>query len=107
MQDSDKRTVGLVATAITALLCGCPGLFSLCLGAMFAITGSIPGADIDIGGSSDPGAAIGLGIAGVCIGLLLIVIPAAVAFFTLRNRTPKIEPAPKSPTSNEPIPPAI
>jgi hypothetical protein len=107
MQDSDKRTVGLVATAITALLCGCPGLISLCFGAMFAITGSIPGSDIDIGGSSDPAAAVGLGLVGICVGVLLIVVPAAVAFFTLRNRTPKIETPPMPPSSDEPIPPAI
>jgi hypothetical protein len=107
MQDSDKRTVGLVATAITALLCGCPGLISLCFGAMFAISGSIPGADIDIGGSSDPAAAIGLGIAGICVGLLLVAVPAGVAFFMLRNRTPKVDPASRPPVSDEPLPPAI
>ena len=109
MEDSDKRNVGLIATAITAVICGCPGLISLCFGAMFAITGSIPGADIDIGGSSDPSAAIGLGIGGICIGLLLVAIPAAVGFFMLRNRT--AAPSPVAPPTtqgpDEPLPPAI
>jgi hypothetical protein len=108
MQDSDKRTVGLVATAITALLCGCPGLISLCFGAMFALTGSIPGADIDIGGSSDPAAAIWLGLGGICVGLLLVAIPAAVAFFMLRNRAASPSPpVSRPPVSDEPLPPAI
>ena len=109
MEDSDKRTVGLVATAITAVICGCPGLISLCFGAMFALTGSIPGADIDIGGSSDPAAAIGLGVGGICVGLLLVAIPAAVGFFMLRNRAPAPAPAaPRPPAGpDEPLPPAI
>ena len=50
----DRRTVGIIATAATALLCGCPGLFGLCFGAVMALVGVIPGAEIDLWGSSDP-----------------------------------------------------
>ncbi len=107
MENSDKRTVGLVATAITVVICGCPGLISLCFGAMFALTGSIPGANIDIGGSNDPRSAIGLGLGGICVGLLLVAIPAAVGYFMLRNRAP-VAAAPRPPAGpDEPLPPAI
>jgi hypothetical protein len=122
----DKKNTGLIATIATALLCGCPGLISLCMGAMFAIVGTIPGSDIDIGGSSDPAAAIGTGIAMLCGGVLFIAIPIVVGFVTLRKKpeeatpvsapvsepTPPVSPAetvvsqPKPPVDDEPLPPA-
>ncbi len=108
MEDSDKRTVGLIATAITAIICGCPGLISLCFGAIFALTGAIPGSNIDINGSSDPAAAIGLGLGGICVGLLLIAIPAVIGFIMLRNRTAAATAIPRPPSGpDEPLPPAI
>ena len=76
----DKKTTGLIATIATALLCGCPGLIGLCMGAMFAIVGTIPGSNIDIGGSSDPSAAIGTGLAMLCVGLIFVAIPVVVGF---------------------------
>ncbi len=82
----DKRTTGIVATVVAALLCGCPGIFSLCWGGIAAIVSFVPGADIDIGGSADPQAALFTGIGALCGGLLLIAIPIAVGFFTLRNK---------------------
>ena len=122
----DKKNTGLIATIATALLCGCPGLVSLCMGAMFAIVGTIPGSDIDIGGSSDPTAAIGTGIAMLCVGVIFIAIPIVVWFVTLRKKpeeaapvsapvsepTPPVSPAetvvsqPKPPVDDEPLPPA-
>jgi len=82
----DKRTTSIIATVVATLLCGCPGLFSLCFGAMFATISFIPGANIDVFGSSDPTSALYTGIGALCGGLLLIVIPVAVGFFTLRNK---------------------
>lgn len=117
----DKKTTGLIATIATALLCGCPGLFGLCMGGMFAIVGTIPGSNIDIGGSSDPAAAIGTGIAMLCVSVIFIAIPIVVGFVTLRNKpeeavpvaaapaTPPETPAPTSapePPSEKPAPPA-
>jgi len=112
MEDSNKRTVGIAATAITVIMCGCPGLASLCFGAMLALVGPMPDAHIEIGGNNDPRAAVGLGIVGICVGLLLVVIPAVVGFFTLRNTRPAAAPAvpsaPRPPTEpDEPLPPAI
>ena len=122
----DKKTTGLIATIATALLCGCPGLIGLCMGAMFALVGAIPGSNIDIGGSSDPSAAIGTGLAMLCGGVIFIAIPIVVGFVTLRKKpeeatsvstpvsetTPPASPAetvisqPKPPVDDEPLPPA-
>ncbi len=82
----DKKQIGLIATVVTALCCGLPGCFSLCLGATFAIVGVIPNSNIDIAGSSDPKAAIGLGIFMLCGGIVFLVIPIVLAFFTLRKK---------------------
>ncbi len=80
-----NRTMAIILTAVTALFCGCPGLFTAFMGAMFAVVSFIPGANIDVGGSSDPTTALMTGLGMCCIGLPLIVIPLAVGFFTLRR----------------------
>ena len=104
----DKKTTGLVATIATALLCGCPGLIGLCMGAMFAIVGTIPGSNIDIGGSSDPAAAIGTGVAMLCVGLIFVAIPVVVWFVTLRKKPEESAPVVVAPVSTPeaPRPPA-
>ncbi len=96
----NNRRVGMIATAATALLCGFPGLIGLCVGVIFAAVSQIPGAEIDIGGSSDPQSALLFGLAGICVGIVLILIPIAVGFFTLRKRQGG------SNLSEEPLPPA-
>jgi hypothetical protein len=106
----DKKTVSIIATVATVLCCGLPGCFSMCMGLMFALVGGIPGSDINIGGSNDPKAAIGVGIAMLCGGIIFIAIPIVVGFITLRKKpadalsaVPVVEPvAPPS----EPLPPA-
>ena len=118
----DKKQTGLIATIATALLCGCPGLFGLCMGAMFAVVGGIPGSDIDIGGSNSPAAAIGTGVALLCVGLIFVAIPVVVGVLTLRKPKEEsgvvdvkpveepaqpVEPAkPVEPVDDEPLPPA-
>ena len=97
----DKKTTGIVATVITVLLCGCPGLFGLCFGAFFAIIGQIPGANIDVFGSTDPGSALKWGIGTFCMGIIFVIVPIVVGILTLRNKN--TEPLP---VSDEPIPPA-
>lgn len=104
----DKRTTGIVATIVAVVLCGCPGLFALCLGALTGLAGVIPGANIDIFGSQDPQTALFTGIGILCLGLIFIAIPIIVGFVTLRNRPAPAEavnpPAPQEP--GEPLPPA-
>ncbi len=98
----DKRTAGIIATIATVVLCGCPGLISLCMGAVFAIVGPIPGANIDIFGNNDPKSALGFGLGAMCLGIIFVAIPIVVGFLTLRKR-PEVAPLPP----DEPIPPAI
>jgi hypothetical protein len=97
----DKRTTGTIVTLITVLLCGCPGLISLCMGAMFAIISFVPDADIDVFGSNDPASALQFGAGAMCLGIIFIAIPAVVAFFTLRKK--KLA---TTANINEPLPPA-
>ncbi len=82
----EKRTVGIVATVVTVLLCGCPGLFSVCWGLIAATVSFMPNADINIGGSSDPTTALLTGLGACCFGIIFIAIPIAVGFFTLRKK---------------------
>jgi len=82
----DRKT-GLIVTIVTAVICGCPGLFSCFWGLLASVISFIPGADIDIGGSSDPTAALFAGLGAVCLGLIFIVIPVAVWFFTVRGKS--------------------
>jgi hypothetical protein len=56
------------------------------MGIMFAFVGGIPGADIDVGGSSDPAAAVGMGIAMLCGGIIFFIIPFVVGFVTMRKQ---------------------
>jgi len=82
----DKRTTAIVVTVAAILLCGCPGLVSLFMGGMFALTSVIPGANIDVFGSSDPRSALNVGIAGLCVGLVFVLIAAVAIFFAWRRR---------------------
>lgn len=81
-----NRTPAIIATVATALLCGCPGLFACLFGAISAVVSFVPGADINIGGSSDPTTALFTGLGTLCVGIILVAIPVAVGFFTLRNK---------------------
>ncbi len=93
----DTKTKGIVSTIAAVVLCGCPGLFMCFLGAPYIFVSMVPGADIDIGGSSDPAAATALGVALLCVSLIFIAIPIAVGYFTLRKK-------PQADTINEPLP---
>ena len=88
----DKRNIGIIATIITVLLCGIPGLISLCLAALFVIGGPVFEKN-----SSE--LLIKLGF--LCTGLVFITIPVVVGVLTIRNRAPK----PVRTFPNEPIPP--
>lgn len=94
----NNRNTGTIATIAAALLCGCPGLLAMCWGGLAALISFVPGADIDIGGSSDPTAALASGLGTLCLGILFLAIPIAVGFFTLRKK-PEIAPQEIPPVS--------
>ena len=97
----DTKTKGIVATIAAVVLCGCPGLFMCFFGAMSTMVSFIPGADIDIGGSSDPAAATAMGIGALCLSVVFIAVPIAVGFFMLRKK-PEVA---AEVSSNETLPP--
>jgi hypothetical protein len=82
----DKKTTAIVATLAAVVLCGCPGLFAIFMGAMFAGISRIPGADIDMGGSSDPQNALYFGLGGICLGLVFILIAVVVTTIFWRRK---------------------
>jgi hypothetical protein len=99
----ENRNTAIIATLLTTLLCGCPGLFSLCMGAAASMAAVSPDSEINIQGMDGPAAALALGLGFLCLGLVLVAIPAAVGYFTLRNK-----PAARYSEAdlNEPLPPA-
>jgi hypothetical protein len=96
----DARSKGILATIASVILCGCPGLFLCVFGGLIAVGAPV---NTELNGVSSstqlPPAA---GAALLCVALILILIPIAVAFFTLRKKPT----APIPPTNNEPLPPA-
>jgi len=122
----DKKTTGLIATIATALLCGCPGLFGLCLGATSVLASFVPDANIDVFGRNNPAAATTMGFVFLCLSVIFIAIPIVVGVVTLRNKPeeaaaavidvepvakptadPVSEPKPPvPPVDDEPLPPA-
>ena len=81
----DRKTGGIIATIATVILCGCPGLLSLCMGVALAIVGLSPDANIDMFGGIDPNMAIGFGLSGICAGIIFVAIPIVVGIVTLRK----------------------
>lgn len=112
----DKKTTGLIATIATALVCGCPGVFGLCMGSTSIMASFIPGAEVDVFGSNDPAAATTMGFVFLCLSVIFLAIPIVVGVVTLR--TPKDNaaapavvdvtpsPEPVEPIDNESLPPA-
>jgi len=102
MEDqSTRNTAGIIATIVSVLLCGLPGLFGLCLGTLMAVIGLVPGAEIDFFGSSEPRRVIMAGLAVLCLGVIFVAIPLVVWSVTLRKKAPRVT------SPEEPIPPAI
>lgn len=97
----DQRTTGIIATVVTALLCGCSGLVCLFAGGITSLVSFVPGAEIDIFGRNDPQAAFGAGIGLLCLGIVFVLIPILVGIFTLRNKPQPVVPP------DEPLPPAL
>ncbi len=93
-----NRTIGVIATVVTALACGCLSIFSCVWGAIIA-----SGRPVDVtvnGQATQQTFPAWIGYFLLCLTLLMILVPVAVGVFTLR----------KKPTAtsniNEPMPPA-
>ena len=103
----DKKTVGLIATIGTALLCACPSL-CLCVWGVMGLSGTpIDVTNFDGQTTSEP-MSMGLAAGLLCLSLIGILVPIAVGFFTLRKKPEDgiIDAEPVVPVSDEPLPPA-
>ncbi len=94
-----NKNTNLIATIVAVVLCGCPGLFGLCFGAVSLLASFAPGAEIDVFGSSDPRAATTMGLAALCLSIIFLAIPIIVWFVTRRKEAATV-------SDNEPLPPA-
>lgn len=99
----DKKTVGLIATIGTALLCACPSFF-LCVWGILGVSGAPITTTVGNQQSVEP-MNPALGVALLCLSLIGLLVPVAVGFFTLRNK-PEDGVIDAEPISKEPIPPA-
>ncbi len=81
----DRRTVGIIATVATVLLCACPGLFLCLFGGLTAAGQGKYTSDV-LGSSGAGQISPGVGIALLCVGIIFIAIPIVVGFFTLRKK---------------------
>ena len=80
-----NRNTGIIATIAAVVFCGCPGLFLCIFGAVTA-TGNMP-YSTEVNGISNSGVLPSTyGFAMLCLSLILILIPVAVGFFTLRKK---------------------
>ena len=79
-----NRTLGIVITVVTALACGCASIFSCVWG--FLIASGQPISVTSNGVSTQQVLAPTIGYVLLCLTLLMILVPVAVGFFTLRRK---------------------
>ena len=82
----DRKAIAIIVTVVAIFLCACPGLFSLFMGGMFALVSFIPGADIDMFGSTDPQSALAFGAGGLCTGLVLVLVAVVAIVIVWRRK---------------------
>jgi hypothetical protein len=88
----ENRNLGIILTLVTVLLCGIPGLISICSAVILIFSNQ----NFEV-----PRLGVLLSLSLLCIGIFFIVIPFAAGLLTYRGRTQSIEPLSK----DEPIPP--
>lgn len=93
----DKRTIGIIATVLSALVCGCAAIIA-CGWGVIGVTGTpiniTSGGDQYVDTMSPT-----VGYVLLCLSALFVAVPFVIGFLTLRKK-----PAPI--VNNEPIPPA-
>jgi len=95
----NNRNNGIIATAVSAFLCGCPGLFLCIFG--IATAAGFSTFNTDLNGVTNTGALpTAYGYVMLCGALILILIPVVIGVVTLRKKPEVV------PVSNEPLPPA-
>lgn len=90
------KTGGIIATLATLVLCGLPGLILLCIGAIWTISPP-PATRTD-----NSGYVVFIYATFICGGLLLMLIPLVVGFFTLRKKSPSVPARPVTANASTP-----
>lgn len=87
-----NRTLGIIITVITALICGCAGFFSCVWG--FIIASGQP-IDVTTNGVTTPQTlSPTIGYVLLCLSVLMILVPVVVGFITLRRKPEVAEEVP-------------
>ena len=80
-----NRTIGIVATILTTIFCGCFSIMSCVWGVIIARGTPV---DVTSNGITTPQTfSPTIGYALLCLSVFMILIPAAVGFFTLRKKS--------------------
>jgi len=80
----EKRTIGIIATTLSAFLCWCASIFSCVWG--FIIVSGQPINVTSNGVSTPQTLSPTIGYVLLCVTVLMIAVPVAVGFFTLRKK---------------------
>jgi hypothetical protein len=84
-----NRTLGIIATVITALACGCASIFSCIWGFLIASGSPI---DVTSNGVITPQTFSPIiGYVLLCLTVLMLLVPVVVGFFTFRKKPGSID----------------
>jgi uncharacterized membrane protein len=97
---NNNRTIGIVVTALTAIICCCAAIFSAIFGGTIASGAPLTLTDTS-GISTSQTYPPTIGYALLLLSILFVLVPLAVGFFTLRRK-----PQTASQGNNGPLPPA-
>jgi hypothetical protein len=97
-----SRNASIAVTIITVLCCACPGLVMCVFGGLIGAGVPLTTTLNDVSSVQTLPASYGVGL--ICLSVILILIPVAVGFFTLRKKPAAVE-SPVVPP-NEQVPPA-
>lgn len=88
----NNKNMGIIITIVTILLCGLPGLISICSGVVLAFNTS---------NFEDPLLGVIFSLSSICLGMIFVAIPIIAGLITYRNRSHEVTTFPQ----DEPIPP--
>ncbi len=83
----NNRTIAIIVTVLSIILCGCPGLFSLCLGSTAALVGLTGDPKYYLGFNVDYRNTLVSGLFMICLSIILIAIPFVVGLLLFRADT--------------------